>query len=89
MVQCNTNIENDGGWDISMPHYCPDYRSTDIIKGNYYSNKYSWLRLAVHRCDPNDLIIENKVEKNKTCASKEEQDQYFKDTILSMTLIDK
>ena len=54
-----------------MPNYCADYRSTDFIKGNYYTDKYSWLRLAVHRCDPHEIIIENEVEKNKTCASRE------------------
>ena len=81
MVKCNPNI---GGWDVSMPNYCPDYRSTDILKGNYFTNKYSWLRLAVHRCDPNEIIN----GKNKSCASKEEQDQYFKDTILSLTVQD-
>ena len=71
MVRCNSNVEFNNLWDFSMPNYCADYRSTDIIKGNYYTDKYSWLRLAVHRCDPHEIIIENEVEKNKTCASRE------------------
>ena len=71
-----------------MPNYCPDYRSTDFIKGNYYTDKYSWLRLAIHRCDPHEIIIENGVKKNITCASREEQDQYFKDTVLAVYVTD-
>ena len=72
MVKCNSNIEHEGGWDIkSNPHFCPDYRPNDIMKGNYYTEKYSWLRLAVHRCDPNEKILEDGVIKNKVCASRE------------------
>ena len=69
-------MENDGGWDLSMPRYCPDYRPTDILKGNYFTEKYSWLRLAVHRCDPKEMIQEyigGEVNlQNKKCASREE-----------------
>ena len=72
MIECATNINSTGGWDISMPNYCPDYRPTDIFKGNYFSKKYSWLRLAVHRCNPNETSIEDGVVKNKECASREE-----------------
>ena len=58
-----------------MPHYCPDYRSTDLFKGNYYTHthKYYWLRLAVHRCDPHEMIEDEEEKmKNKKCASREE-----------------
>ena len=56
-----------------MPHYCPDYRSTDLFKGNYYTHKYSWLRLAVYRCDPHEMIQDEEGKmKNKKCASREE-----------------
>ena len=42
--------------------YCPDFRDQDIMVGGFDSKykKYSWLRMAMHRCDP---------KKNK-CASR-------------------
>lgn len=81
--------EYDNGWDVKAPHFCPEYKSSDFIKGNYYTEKYSWLRLAVHRCDPTELIEINNVVQNKTCASREEQDLFFRETILAMTINDK
>ena len=56
MTRCDKMIEFEGGWDLSAPHYCPEYKATDIFKGNYFTDKYSWLRLAVHRCDPTEII---------------------------------
>lgn len=83
---CKDVFEFDGNWDLSAPTFCPDFKDTDILRGSYYTKKYSWLRLAVHRCDPNDLIMKNGRKVRKTCASKSEQDEFFKNNILSLFL---
>ena len=71
---------------MSAVIFCPEYRDNDIFKGSYYSDKYSWLRLAVHRCDPTDLIEKNGELVNKTCASHEEQNNFFEQNILSLMI---
>ena len=71
MIPCPKNHENDNGWDFTAPLFCPDFKETDILKGSYYSAKYSWLRLIVHRCDPTEKV-KNKYGRtvNKKCATR-------------------
>ena len=63
MVPCNNEKhDNDNGWDHSATLFCPEFKQTDIMKGDYYSEKSSWLRFIVHRCDPTDkVLIDGKV----------------------------
>ena len=83
MVPCKSNSEFDGGFDESATMFCPKYSDDDIMFGSYYNKKYAWLRLAVHRCDPNEFVtIDGRTQKKK-CASRVEQDKYFNDNILS------
>ena len=77
MVPCNKNHENDNGWDFGETIFCPEFKPTDILRGDFYSKKYSWLRLVVYRCDTNDIIIKNGRKINKKCASRTEQDKFF------------
>ena len=56
MKPCRVNNDFDGNWDMSATHFCPEFRPTDIMRGSYYTKKYSWLRLAVHRCNPNEIV---------------------------------
>ena len=86
MVPCPRNNLNDNGWSMSATMWCPKFKETDILRGSFYSTKYSWLRLAVHRCDPNETIIKNGKKQKKKCASKDEQNKYFQSTILSLLI---
>ena len=46
-------------WDNSATKFCPKYNGTELFGGSYYSEKYSWLRLGVHRCDPTEIVTIN------------------------------
>ena len=79
----NTVGEVLNGYDQSATKFCPKYGKNDILYGSFYTDKYAWLRLAVHRCDPNELVMKDGKEMNKTCASREEQDKFFQENILA------
>ena len=72
MVPCKKDVSELNGWDFSATKFCPEFKPTDMLKGNYYSKKFSWLRLAIHRCDTRDMVLKNGRMQNKTCASKAE-----------------
>ena len=69
MVPCDSLTEHDGGWKADATRFCPDYSDSDILFGSFYTERYSWLRLAVHRCDPREKILVNGRTVNKQCAS--------------------
>ena len=73
MEPCNHKAyEYLNGWDLGATLFCPKYGENDILKGDYYSEKASWLRFIVHRCDPNDTVMIDGELKNKRCASRDE-----------------
>ena len=72
LIPCEKNQTFVNEWDFTATEFCPEFKPSDILMANYYSKKYSWLRLAVHRCDPNEIIMKNGRKIRKTCASKAE-----------------
>ena len=76
MIPCQNQNDNKnehehdegGAWDVSATKFCPNYND-EIFGGSYYLKKYSWLRLAVHRCDPNDQITVGGQKIKKKCKS--------------------
>ena len=52
LKKCSSNM---GIWDAGQQHYCPEFSEDDVVYGNYYSEEYSFVRLAVHECDPMSL----------------------------------
>ena len=86
LTPCNKNHESDNGWDFKAPMYCPEFKSTDILKGSYYTKQYSWLRLAVHRCDPTEKVMIDGRMRNKQCASRQEQDIFFENKVLTVLI---
>ena len=34
-----------------VKQYCPDYSDHHFLYGNFYTKRFSWLRLALHFCD--------------------------------------
>ena len=85
MVDCDyIDIENAGKndlWNMKQKYLCPKFKETDILYGDYYSPKSSWLRLVVHKCDE-----KKRKEEGKECASDEEIEKYFHETLLSLEI---
>ena len=80
-TNCSEDDRSDNGWGISPLGFCADYRDTDFLYGDYYTKKYSWLRFVVHRCDPEEIIYIDGIPRKKKCASKTEQDKFFRENI--------
>lgn len=85
MVDCDyvdeTNEEKNDLWNLKQKYLCPKFSETDILYGDYYSSKSSWLRLVVHKCDAKKRLSEG-----KTCATDEEIEQYFHQTLMALEL---
>ena len=71
------NINEDNLWWEKAIKYCPDYRPTDILFGDFNYKQQSWMRLIIHRCNAEEIK-----KKGLKCASKEEQDRYLENNIL-------
>ena len=63
-------------WSTNLKIYCPDYKDDQFLYGDYTTDQYSWLRLAVHYCD----------SKIRTCEEQWKMDSFFKTTIISLKL---
>ena len=60
--------------------YCPDYSEEDFMQSNYNYKKHSWMRLVVHRCDPEERALEG-----KDCAPIEEINEYVHSYVFSLS----
>jgi hypothetical protein len=74
MVPCD--VENAGEIYKQLWHpglvYCPEWSDEHALFTNYNYDIHSWLRLAVHKCDP-----EQRAKVGKSCKSDQEIDKYF------------
>jgi len=50
LKECNEKAD---AWSVNHQVYCPDYKEDHFIYGDYTSDQFSWLKLAVHYCDEN------------------------------------
>ena len=75
--------ENKDEWSLDLNVYCPDYKESDFLFGDYQTEKRSFLYLAIHYCDQDKL---DKLDMNKTCKSREETAEYMKNTIVGLRL---
>lgn len=57
LKDCDNDEPNHEVWSIGQHFFCPDYSDSDFLYGDYYQAKASWLRLAVHKCDPKKRAI--------------------------------
>lgn len=80
LKECNKK-DNDAWSSSSQKYYCPDFGDDDILYGDYYIPKNSWLRLAMHECDPTKRAL-----LGKTCESKENIENYFQLKILNLQI---
>lgn len=58
-------------------HYCPDWTKEDFLYGDYHNEKYSWYRVALHKCDKDKRI----------CEDDTAIDKYFRENILVIDLL--
>ena len=83
MVPCENKFVDPNVKDLWYPGiiYCPDWQDRHRLYGTYRHNIHSWLRLAVHRCDP-----ERRAAVGKECADEEEINQFFFANIYTVQL---
>jgi len=77
MKLCNEGRDR---WSLGINQYCPDYRNSDFMYGDWYTDKYSYMQLKIHYCH-NDT--------NSQCETKENIDEYFRKTIVGLKLVKK
>jgi len=84
LVECKDKVaDDDSVWQSSkIKNYCPDFGDTDFLYGDYYTSKYSWMRLSMHFCD-----IRERQKIGKTCKSIEESEAFFENNIVGMDLL--
>ena len=65
LVDCEIDKHKIDIWNIGQHYFCPDYKDSDFLYGDYNQRKASWLRLAIHDCDPEKRALEGKECKSK------------------------
>ena len=67
--------------ESSIKQYCPVYNETKhFLYGNFYTQKYSWMRLAMHFCDSSEEARQERIQAGKKhieCKTKNESIEYF------------
>lgn len=87
MVECEGAAE---AWKTGIPkYYCPDFDESHFIHGAFWAPKFSWLRLAIHVCDPSEEAKALRSEENKECKTEQESFDYFEKTIIGLETISK
>ena len=67
-------------WRGTPNYYCPDFDNSHFIHGGFYSDKFSWMRLALHICDSRPEAKIKRISEGKTytdCANEVESKNYF------------
>lgn len=89
LVRCPDAIN--ASWRKSnVKQYCPDYSDGHFLYGNFYTERFSWLRVALHFCDD---TVEGRAgreaagKKHVDCKSREEIIEYFASNIISLDII--
>ena len=74
MIPCTNEFIDPNVVDLWYPGtiYCPDWTDRHRLLASYRHNIHSWLRLAVHRCDPERRALEG-----KECASDDEINEFL------------
>jgi len=73
LIECNEKAD---AWSQDVNIYCPNFEADHFLYGDYTSDKFSWLKLAIHYCD----------ESLRTCEEKDEIDRFFRTNIVALKL---
>lgn len=68
IVDCDKKDKKENSndvWNVGQIYYCPDYKDSDFLYSDYDQEKASWMRLAIHECDPKKRALEGKKCKSK------------------------
>ena len=74
----------------NVKQYCPDYDDGHFLYGNYYTTRFSWLRLALHFCDDTPEGKLDRIQAGKQyidCKSREEIIDFFSSNIIALDMI--
>jgi hypothetical protein len=74
-------------WRGTPNYYCPDFDNSHFIHGGFYSDKFSWMRLALHICDSRPEAKIKRISEGKThidCANEVESNNYFEGIIIGV-----
>ena len=74
----------------NVKQYCPDYDDGHFLYGNYYTKRFSWLRLALHFCDDTPEGRLDRIQAGKQyidCKSREEIIDFFSSNIIALDVI--
>lgn len=87
LKECGGSAE---AWMVGVPKfYCPYFDETHIIHGAFWASKFSWLRLAIHVCDPSEEAKAKRSTPNKECKTEQESFDYFEQNIIGLTTMSK
>lgn len=70
--------------------YCPDYGDAHFLYGNFYTTRFSWLRLALHFCDDTPQGEEERRKAGRRhvkCAGRDRIMDYFASNIINLDVI--
>lgn len=62
----------------NLKYYCTDFQDEHYIHGGFSADKFSWMRLVLHQCDPS---------KQSYCNDPDTSRKYFERTIVGIQSI--
>ena len=74
-------------WRGTPNYYCPDFDNSHFIHGGFYSDKFSWMRMALHICDSRPEAKIKRISEGKTyidCANEVESKNYFEGIVIGV-----
>ena len=83
MIPCTNDLADPNVMGLWYPgtFYCPDWNDDHHLYQTYRANVHTWIRLAVHRCDP-----ERRALKGKECASETAINDFFSSRVFTMQM---
>jgi hypothetical protein len=83
MVPCVNDFVDENVRDLWYPGviYCPDWQDKHNLFATYRHSIHSWIRLAVHKCDP-----ERRALVDKKCANETEINDFFNSYIYNVQM---
>ena len=83
MKPCINQFLDPNSVDLWYPgtFYCPEWTDDHVLYNTYRGDIHTWIRLSVHRCDP-----ERRALMGKECATDDKIDEFFSKNIFNMQM---